>query len=103
MSATTKVTTDHNEIREWVEGRGGQPAKLKSSSTAGDKPGVLRIDFPGYAGEGTLETVGWDDWFAVFDARELAFLYQEKTEDGHDSHFNKLVWRSDHAQTKRRA
>lgn len=99
MSATTKVTTDHNQIREWVEGRGGRPAKVKGMSDA-KASGVLRIDFPGYSGEGTLEAVEWKDWFAVFDSRELAFLYQEKTEDGHDSHFNKLVWRSDHGHSK---
>ena len=94
----TKVTTDHNEIREWVEGRGGQPAKVKSSS--GASLNILRIDFPGYSGEGTLEAVDWKDWFAIFDDRELAFIYQDKTADGHDSHFNKLVWRREHGHSK---
>jgi hypothetical protein len=42
----------------------------------------------------------WKEWFDIFENRELAFLYQDKTADGHDSHFNKLVWRREHMQAK---
>jgi hypothetical protein len=97
--STTKVTTDHNEIREWVEGRGGSPARANSSETGESTP-LLRIAFPGISGEGQVQSVEWKEWFDVFENRELAFLYQEKTEDGQDSHYNKLVWRREHAQAK---
>jgi len=55
------------------------------------KEGVLRIDFPGFSGQGSLEEVSWDEWFRVFDERNLEFLYQEKTANGKSSRFNKLV------------
>lgn len=97
--STTKVTTDHNEIREWVEGRGGSPARLQSPET-GETMMQLRITFPGISGDGAVKPVDWKEWFDVFENRELAFLYQDKTPDGHDSHYNKLVWRREHMQPK---
>jgi len=97
--STTKVTTDHNEIREWVEGRGGSPARLESAETGETTP-QLRISFPGISGDGTFHSVEWKEWFDIFEDRELAFLYQDKTADGHDSHYNKLVWRREHVQAK---
>jgi hypothetical protein len=59
----------------------------------GDDLGVLRIDFPGGAGEDQLEDVSWDDWFDKFEENDLAFLYQEKKASGEDSTFFKLVKR----------
>ena len=53
MSAESKVTTDHEEIRNWVEERGGNPARVKSSGK-GSGGGLLRIDYPGFTGEDTL-------------------------------------------------
>jgi hypothetical protein len=90
--ASAKVTTDHEEIRRWVEERGGYPAHVKR--TGGDEdPGMLRIDFPGYSGEGTLERIDWDSWFEAFEENDLAFLHQDRTADGKISRFNKLVAR----------
>ena len=93
--STSKTTTDHEEIRRWVEARKGHPAAVKRTERGGEL-GVLRIDFPGYSGEESLEHVAWDDWFEAFDENELAFLYQDKTADGHISRFNKLVSREKH-------
>jgi hypothetical protein len=86
-------TIDHDEIRAWVEERGGKPATVKRTS---DKkgPGILRIDFPGYSGEGTLEEISWEDFFAKFEEAQLAFVYQVATADGEMSRFSKLVKRS---------
>jgi hypothetical protein len=89
---TSKTTTDHKEIRKWVESHGGHPATVKRT-TKNHEPGVLRIDFPGFSGEDTLEEVEWDSWFEVFEDRKLAFIYQEHTADGKPSRFNKLVSR----------
>ena len=61
----------------------------------GDEPGVLRIDFPGGAGEERFEEIGWDEWFEKFEAEDLAFLYQSRHADGSDSTFFKLVRRDD--------
>lgn len=87
-----EITVDHARIRQWVEERGGVPATVKGSG--GTEPaGILRIDFPGYAGKATLEKISWDDFFKKFEERRLAFLFQEKTAAGPLSRFWKLVKR----------
>jgi hypothetical protein len=86
--AEAKTTTDHEEIRRWVEERGGWPARV--IGTGGDEdPGLLRIDYPGYSGEGKLERISWEEWFEKFDEKDLAFIYQDEG----DSRFSKLVSR----------
>jgi len=74
-SSESKVTTDHEEIREWVEERGGRPARVKGTENK-QGAGLLRIDYPGYSGEGTLETITWEEFFEAFEKNNLAFLYQ---------------------------
>lgn len=91
-SSTAQTTTDHDEIRKWVEERGGHPSTVKRTKTGGE-PGLLRIDFPGYSGEGTLEEISWEDFFEKFEKEHLAFLYQEETKGGKESRFCKLVER----------
>jgi hypothetical protein len=94
-------TTDRETIQRWVEERGGKPAVVKST-TRGDQPGILRIDFPGFSGEQSLEPISWDDWFERFENAELAFLYQDKTAAGKQSRFNKLVARDGAGRTSAR-
>lgn len=91
MSAAT-ATTNHDEIRKWVEKRRGSPACVKTTGSKGDM-GLLRIDFPGYSGKESLQHVDWDRWFEAFEENELAFLHQDRTADGRMSRFNKLVAR----------
>lgn len=91
--SSSKTTTDHDEIRRWVEEHDGKPASVKGTESGGDDAGVLRIDFPGGAGEDQLEHISWDDWFAKFEDANLAFLYQERKASGEDSTFFKLVSR----------
>jgi len=92
MASESHTTTDHDEIREWVEEHDGKPALVRGTESD-DGSGVLRIDFPGGAGEDELEHVSWEDWFATFDDRDLAFLYQAKKASGEDSTFFKLLKR----------
>lgn len=92
MASESTTTTGHDEIRRWVEAHDGQPASVKGTEASGSA-GVLRIDFPGGAGEDELEHISWDDWFAKFDQEKLAFLYQQQKADGGDSTFFKLVSR----------
>ena len=89
-----KKTTDHTTIREWVEKRGGRPATV-STTASKNEPGILRIDFPEAEEDQNLEGVDWSAFFKKFDDEKLAFLYQEETEDGHKSRFNKFVRRED--------
>jgi hypothetical protein len=92
MAGETKVTIDHEEIRRWVESRGGKPARV--IETGGDSdPGILRIDFPGDGDDESLEPISWDEWFEWFDRNNLAFVYQDEKASGESSTFNKLVAR----------
>jgi len=90
MSATK--TTDHETIRHWAEERGGHPATVKTTVHKGEKAGLLRIDFPGYSGEESLEEISWDDFFNKFEKEHLAFLYEEQHGKS-KSRFCKLVSR----------
>lgn len=88
MSEAVK-TTDHDAIRKWAEQRGGKPAHVKQTGGK-DDPGILRIDFP-TGDEPSLETISWEEFFEKFDAAKLAFLYQDRTDSGEVSRFNKFV------------
>lgn len=88
-SHESKTTTDHEEIRSWVEERDGHPAVVKGTEKGGSA--LLRIDYPGFSGEDRLAEITWDEFFKIFDENNLAFLYQEKTEDGGLSRFSKFV------------
>ena len=87
----SNTTTDHDQIRRWVEKHDGKPASVRGTEKGDDDAGVLRIDFPGGAGQDRLEHISWDDWFEKFDESGLAFLYQEHKASGVDSTFFKLV------------
>jgi hypothetical protein len=92
-SAESNTTTDHEFIRKWAEERGGTPACVKGTG-GGNDPGMIRIDFPGWSGEESLQPISWDEWFKAFDDNKLALLYQDTTKGGEESRFNKLVSRS---------
>jgi len=93
MAQTSQTTTDHDEIRQWVDERGGHPARVKGTNK-GKSAGVLRIDYPGYSGTDSLEEISWEEFFDGFEKNELAFLYQEETKDGELSRFSKLIDRN---------
>ena len=92
MAGVSKTTTDHKKIKQWVEDRGGYPATVKNTGSE-DEPGLLRIDFPGYSGENSLERISWEDFFDKFDEKNLAFLYQDEMRSGEESRFFKFVSR----------
>jgi hypothetical protein len=94
MNAESRTTTDHEEIRRWVEEHGGKPARVRGTGGDGD-PGVLRIDFPQGAGEDQLEHISWEEWFDAFEKNRLTLLYQEQKASGEDSTFAKLVQREE--------
>lgn len=85
-------TIDHEEIREWVEARGGLPAVVEGTRDEYGS-GILRVDF-GEQGE-SLEEVGWDEFFKIFDTNDLAFIYQDAAEDGSESYSCKFVARNE--------
>jgi len=91
------VTTDHEQIREWVEERGGRPACVKGTGGRGDT-GLLRIDYPGRGDDDKLKEISWDEFFEKFDEQGLAFLHQDKTKGGRTSRFSKLVARGSRSE-----
>lgn len=99
------VTTDHDEIRKWVEARGGFPARVKGTGgRKGSDAGLLRIDYPGFSGTESLEKISWDAWFTTFDDEDLAFLAQDTIGGrGKTSRFSKLVARTTAMATTRGA
>ena len=89
---SSETTTDHDTIRKWAKARGAKPACVKGTG-GGDDPGIIRLDFPGYSGGDSLEEISWDEWFEKFEEQRLALVYQEKSQKGEKSNFNKLVSR----------
>jgi hypothetical protein len=77
----TRTTTDHRLIREWVEDRGGRPARVRETGGTAEA-GMLRVDFPGHFSEEPLERITWDEWFEEFEENRLAFLYREEAAGG---------------------
>lgn len=88
MSKAKKIT-DHEEIRRWVEARGGRPARVRASDGQGG--GILRIDF--LEPDQGLEEISWQEFFAIFDDARLALLEQDETAGGRPSRFAKFVAR----------
>jgi hypothetical protein len=96
MSAAEK-TTDHKEIRKWIESRGGRPARVTSTAPGHEDDkngsgGILRVDFQ--EPDESLEEISWDEFFDIFEEHKLAFLYQEDTSGGRKSRFAKFVRRT---------
>ena len=96
-----KTTTDHAQIKQWVENAADVLLELKVQTKG--TSGVLVIDYPGYAGTQTLETISWDDFFQGFEENKLAFLYQDETKAGDESRFSKLINRDSATEQSRAA
>ena len=89
---SSRVLTDHDEIRHWAEERDARPSAVQRTHTD-DSVGIIRLDFPGYSGENSLEEIEWDEWFDKFDDNNLALVVQDETAGGEKSNFNKIVSR----------
>ncbi len=83
-----EVTTDHDTIRKWAEGKGGKPAAVKRTHK-GDDVGIIRIMFPDnpQSEHDALVEISWDEFFREFEERQLALLYDKS------NLFSKIVGR----------
>jgi hypothetical protein len=90
--SSSRVTTDHEQIRKWAEERGAKPSAVNDTGDDEDV-GIIRLDFPGYSGEGRLREITWEEFFQKFEEAELALVVQDETTEGERSNFNKLVRR----------
>jgi hypothetical protein len=89
----SRVLTDPEEIRQWAEERGAQPAHVKGTGSREDI-GMIRLDFPGWGSDEKLQPIDWDEWFEKFEDRGLALIVEDETASGQKSNFNKLVTRA---------
>ena len=83
-----EVTSDHDTIRKWAEGKGGKPAAVERTHEGGDV-GIIRIMFPKapQSEHENLVEISWNEFFEEFEKRQLALLIEK------DSQFNKIVGR----------
>lgn len=84
----SETTTDHETIRKWAEAHKGVPAAVETTHDA-DDTGIIRIMFPKapQSEHDALVEISWEEFFAEFEKRKLALLYDPK------SMFSKLISR----------
>lgn len=90
------VTTNHDVIKRWAQARQAKPATIRNTDRD-NRPGVLRLEFPGFQSSPNMVGVTWNQWFRTFDERQLNFVYQERLRNGQPSNFFLLEspWRED--------
>lgn len=95
-SLSSNTTHDHQEIRHWVEKRGGVPAKVKDAESGDDYTGLLKIRFLAEGDvDDQLEQISWEDFFEDLDENNLDFLYDDQEVNGELSNFYKFVSRGE--------
>jgi hypothetical protein len=88
MTGKSKATTDHEIIYKWAEVREGIPAVL---SAAGNEFPSLLITFPSTTLDMPLRTIPWNEFFSLLESYGLAMVYEDETEEGDISLFNRFV------------
>jgi hypothetical protein len=76
-----KVTTNPEEIQNWVISRSGYPAigkRIHGSEVVTE----LCIHFSDEQSFSSVKPISWDEFFQKFQEEKLVFLYQEKTHTG---------------------
>ncbi len=89
------LTTDHETIKQWVETRGGTPAR--ATGQAEDDASSLYIVREDETMEG-LESLTWNEFFDIFESQGLSFVYQERDVGETDEWFYDLVDRTEVAE-----
>ncbi|MDP3276620.1 MAG: hypothetical protein Q8Q09_15590 [Deltaproteobacteria bacterium] len=62
-------TIKHENIRAWAASRSAKPARVQGTSDA------LKLKIG--EDEKSWEEISWEDWLAVFDEKEQAFVYEK--------------------------
>lgn len=90
----SKITSNRDKIKSWVEKRGGKPAILCEEQPLTENHGVLRILFPGDDIKENVKVVTWDQFFERFDQSHLGFMYDEEQSENLHNSFFKFVSRN---------
>jgi hypothetical protein len=72
-------TTDHDEVRRWLEAHDGRPMVASGTVEAdgSDGVGVLKIEF-GEGHDESLVPLSWDEFFERFESAELALVHDDR-------------------------
>jgi hypothetical protein len=93
MAGESHTTTEHNVICNRAEEWNSRLATVKRTGRGGEEADILRINFPGYRGEESLEEISRQDFSDKYGEKKPAFLYQEKTSSGKQSRLCQFVGR----------
>lgn len=79
--AKSKLTTDHEEIKQWAVNHEAKPEIIDEPDARGDSIGI-RLDFPGkkddrFISKDLYHEVSWEEFFKVFDEAGLGFIYEQ--------------------------
>jgi len=101
--ANTRTLTDHDEIRDWAAARAGQPALSESMPGMSESQPLLHFIFGQHAYQDVdqgpdrvdgLSIIEWDEWFRLFDERNLALVVNEDVA-GQREDFHEFIRRPD--------
>lgn len=91
----TVSTTNHKEVKLWVEERKGMPSILKETSPEASNQ-ILRIYFGNNPANGAdMKSITWNKFFEEFENNNLAFVYRHENFGGQNSTFHRFVFRDD--------
>ncbi len=74
----SKIITDHDEVRTWIEEGNGQPGKMADTE-------LLAVYFG--APESDITPIEWEEFFEIFDRSNLAFMYEDRSAGDTSSFF----------------
>lgn len=72
-----RKTKDHNIIKQWAEARSGIPTIVRGTRN-NLTGGIIQIQLPDTLRSDTLEPISWDEFFKIFDLRELTFTHSPR-------------------------
>jgi hypothetical protein len=92
-----RILTKAEDIRQWVEARGGYPLLMEVPSGTRTRT-VLQIAFgqdalntgetQGQERPGGFELVGWDDWIRALENENLALRVSDDPAGGREAEFD---------------
>ena len=87
---TSKPTRDPGQIRLWAASQNAMPAELLPG-LLDSEPSQLHFFIPGISShQPRLRIIGWEDFFAAFEAHGLTFVYEIHPDGRPGKHFELL-------------
>ena len=86
---TEVKTQNHDQIKKWIEARGGRPARLAHQSTSDTlAPLTVWFEDENRNVKQSYQALEYDEFFKVFDQHNLTFTY---TENGDDDKYHTIT------------